>query len=1099
MEVNFEQLIKKILKFWKEYDGKSINSSELKTNFTHYEISTILYNYNFMYEYDWIVSVFRDKIYNLKDLFTPKEAEELVEMGHEHVHFLGYLSDEKLLSFVSDDDEYKFELTNILISYLSSDESKIKGFNMVENSYLKAAFISSLHSDELKLKYLKSVSSDYRSMIISSLKNDNLKEKYITFFSSNKGDIISKLSNEDKKIYYLKKFFRILTNDEKVNIISSLKNDEQILYFLNLCNDKVKAEVVNNIHNRSDEFIDKIIKTIKSKKQLAELLNFHKINTNLILNYIEQITDKEDIFKIVSGLEEQYKFKYLDRLTDKKKVQLIQYINDADLKFKAFSYINDKNILFELIEHCEKFPNYSDDFEYIIDLYCNKYNLNKNHLLFVVKNISLYVLKVIKNPNIIKLLKTSQENFIKVMRFLDKEQLKMDSSAMNDILNTLLQREFRIKLPEIILLFPNMLQAIENKDKEFLLNKLNQISQSIDINGEISKNNWSIIQFVDLLLNKNKIAIDCLHIISAKFVRSKRNKYIQDNIQISLEMCTLNKYDKNDLMKYMIYNYPVELLISFFPTIYHVEESKYFTEEEEILLNNRDLIKKIILYKKNPKNFQQIPQDVKTNINLFNSLFKKLVANYATINFLDANISKKICEFKNVDLEFLINIMMYLDIDKMEKSLFNNPELLDKLMKYWKQYKIGGWGNTFDLLLSNSGIKVDTEIIANFIQYFGLSYESLQEKVENGKLANISLTSLLDLAACYSSESKKYSMVFGTENFKYIASNPGRNAATMLKEKRIAKAVQLLKTIRMRDYVTVPPVDQDFILKNGKKMNIVVGNFSNIINLTYGERTDSCMRIGGAGESLFKFCLENENGFHIRFSNPDTGNFVSRVSGFRNGNTVFLNQLRFSEDFNYTNKDVVEACKLIADELIRLSKGSSFPIENVVITPGYSMLDSHMKEKNLGIPDPQFGMKKFYTDISSTSIVISTSSQNNELVSPKLGVKGIPKYPVKRDKQKILYNRECQEYVAHLKSLDQVLSGRDVDNVDVEIDRNLIVCFAGEDWCVTIDKNGILNVYIMNNTNNKQQAKDEVQHALMYLKQNLDKEISISNNLSLGM
>ena len=52
---------------------------------------------------------------------------------------------------------------------------------------------------------------------------------------------------------------------------------------------------------------------------------------------------------------------------------------------------------------------------------------------------------------------------------------------------------------------------------------------------------------------------------------------------------------------------------------------------------------------------------------------------------------------------------------------------------------------------------------------------------------------------------------------------------------------------------------------------------------------------------------------------------------------------------------------------------------------------------------------------------------------------------------------------------------------------------------MTIDKDGNLNDYIMSNTNSKQQAIDEVQSALMYLKQNLDKEITISNNISLGM
>ena len=1096
MEVNFEQLIKKILDFWKEYDEKDFNSVELRKKFTCYEIATILYDDNFKYDYYNIVSNFQDKIYNLDGLFNEKEAEELVEIIQIPECLFKYLSDEKLLSFVSDDEYNK---TMDVANNLSSDESKIRGFNMVKDSYLKATFVSYFDSDELKLKYLRRISSDNRSWVISTLKDENLQEKYITFLNFKKGDIIRNLSSDDKKIYYLKKFFRVLTNEDKANIISSLKNDQQILYFLNFCNDKVKIDVASHMHGKNDEFLDKILQMIKNKKQLAELLKYNRINYSLIIKYINQITDVKDLFEIVSELEDEYKIKCLDKFTDKKKIELINNIYDEYLKFKSLSYIDNKEILFELIEHCERFPEYSNEFEYIIDLYCNKYNLSKERLLLAVEKISLSILKVIENPNILKILKAPQESFMRIMEILDKERLKMDSSAMNDILNTLLQREFRIKSPEIILLFPNMLNAIENKDKQFLIEKLNEISQNFDINSEIAKNNWSLLEFVDLLLDKNQNAVECLHVISTKFIRDRRNKYLQDNLQISLEKCTINKYSKSDLMKYMISNYPVELIISFLPNIKTIGKSKYFTIEEQYFLQNQELVKKIILYKKNPNNYDQIPEEVKNNMKLFNAVFEKVVAKNDTKDFLDANINKKICEFKNVDPEFLVNIMMYLDVDRMERCLFNNSEMLDKLIKYLEQYKICGWGSTFNLVLNNAGIIVDAEIVANFIQYFGLSYESLQEKIEKGELANISLTALLDLANCYSSESKKYSMVFGAEDFKYIASNPGPNASTMLKEKRIEKAVQLLKTIRTRDYVTVPPVDQDFTLKNGKKMNIVVGNFSNIMNLTYGERTGACMRIGGAGKSLFNFCLEDENGFHIRFSNPDNGNFVSRVSGFRNGNTVFLNELRFSTDSNYTNKDVVEACKLIADELIRLSKNSTLPIENVVITPYYSMKESGMQSKKLGITDPQQGMEKFYTDVSSTSIILSTSNPNNELVPPKLGVKGVPKYPVKRDKQKILYNRECWEYVAHLKSLDQVLSGRAIDNIDVVVDENLIVCLAGEDWCVTIDKDGNLNEYIMNNTNNKQQAIEEVQSALMYLKQNLDKEITISNSVSLGM
>ena len=342
-------------------------------------------------------------------------------------------------------------------------------------------------------------------------------------------------------------------------------------------------------------------------------------------------------------------------------------------------------------------------------------------------------------------------------------------------------------------------------------------------------------------------------------------------------------------------------------------------------------------------------------------------------------------------------------------------------------------------------------------------------------------------------------MIFGTEDFKYIAGNPGPNSASMQKEKRIEEAIEYLKTIRTRSYVTVPPVDRDFVLSNGKKMNIVLGNFSNMINLTYGERTGSCMRIGGAGKSLYDFCLKDENGFHIRFSNPKNSKFISRVSGFRNGNTVFLNELRYAEDIEYTNKDVVEACKLIANELIELTKDSPCPIENVVISPYYSMEESNMPVQKSEIQNPQQGLKNFYTDIRSKLIVLSTTSQTKNIVTPKLGLKNVPKYPVARDKKNILYNKAGQEYLAHLKSLDQILSGVPVEELDISVDEKVAVCLVGEDWCVTIDKEGHIEKYIMNNTNNEQAAITEVQAALQYVKENLEKELVISNTVSLRM
>ena len=111
-----------------------------------------------------------------------------------------------------------------------------------------------------------------------------------------------------------------------------------------------------------------------------------------------------------------------------------------------------------------------------------------------------------------------------------------------------------------------------------------------------------------------------------------------------------------------------------------------------------------------------------------------------------------------------------------------------------------------------------------------------------------------------------------------------------------------------------------------KKMQVIVGIFTHHSNITHGERTGACMRIGGVGESLFDFCLGNTNGFHILFRDSQAVEYIFRVSGFRNGNTVFLNGLRVSCNLDaYSNEEVVAACQRVAELLIEKSKESTCP------------------------------------------------------------------------------------------------------------------------------------------------------------------------------
>lgn len=1128
-----DELIKKILDFWKKYDEDNLSVENVREFFELEELVTLLFNDSYSFKNHWIIEHFQNSVMGMNNLFSKEEADRIIDSldSANSYQMFPFLSDDKLLLYIK-----SASLNDLaLMQFLSSDKAKIEAYDFIKKhkqedfKYDKDRYdkyIFSLESDELKLMCLKKYkwTNDEKNKIICSLKDDAVKESYISFFNSGKVSIIRSLSTDEKKEYYLQKYFKLLSwydkasivasfsSDEKkeqylknyfnifgdwgkVVIISSLSSQEQKLNYLNFCNDDVKVNMIIEINGRPYDFAEKIIDSIKDSRKIEDLFLENNISENLIVKYLHLIKNPRVLSAIINDLSDENKVKFLDKMSENKVIKLVKELDD-DLKFKAFKYIKNPKLVISLIEHCEDFPEFGEEYEYLIDLYANYYNLNREHLFYLVNNTSLSLLKVIKNNNIVKTINSSSEEFEVIKILFDKENAKLNNSAMNDTLNTLLQRKFRIKHSDTVLIFSEIISAIQNGEKNNVINILNTICEDLEVRKKLDEHHLAMDEFVDLLLVQNEQALDILHKLTAQYIMKKRNDYVKENLYPILLASTNNKYDKNDLMKYMINNYPVGLLMYIFNCINTYD----FYNNDEIKLNNdKELLKKIILYKKNPTMYNPIPEEVQRNLKTFNSLFEKGIARKACGFFSDVNFERKITEFKYVDPEFIIDIMMNLDIDKMRVGLFNDSEMLNKLISSWEQYKIGGWGNSLEVLLSDCGVMWEPEVIANFIQYFPLSYETLQKNNDGKPLTKLSLTALFDLAYCYGTDSKKYEVLLGSENFKLISSDPGPNKSTMVKEERLKKAIDYVKIARKRGVVTVPPVDRDFVLSNGKKINIVVGNFSNMINLTYGERTGACMRMGGHADSLFNFCLEDENGFHIRFVNPQTGNFVSRVSGFRNGNTVFLNELRYSVDQNYSNKDVVEACKLVAEELISSSKNSSFPIENVVVSKFFAMQESGMECVDFGIDKATKGMKDFYTDITTVGIVLATSNPDGALVPIKQGTKKASRYPVIRDKKRILYNKEASEYAAHLKCLDQVLSGVDIENVEVKTDTNIIVCFAGEDWCVTVDVNGKLETYIMSNTNNKTQAYAESQQALEYLKQNINKEIELSHRSSFGM
>ena len=250
---------------------------------------------------------------------------------------------------------------------------------------------------------------------------------------------------------------------------------------------------------------------------------------------------------------------------------------------------------------------------------------------------------------------------------------------------------------------------------------------------------------------------------------------------------------------------------------------------------------------------------------------------------------------------------------------------------------------------------------------------------------------------------------------------------------------------------------------DSKKLRAVVGNFTHPANLTMGERTGACMRIGGVGDSLFDFVLENKNGFHIRFEDPESGEFISRVSGFRNGNTVFLNELRYScNPASYTNADVVEVCKKVAEMLVEKSKDSTCPIDNVVLHHAYATEGLSVTETHFDITDNREGLPVFYCDIKDKGIVLASNGEPFTKIN--FDKSQVPTYePAREECYQMTDTNKLRILINRVHAIKYALNGISYEYIaPIDFEKGLYYGIANQDFYIYIDNEGNIFEEIIN-------------------------------------
>ncbi len=409
--------------------------------------------------------------------------------------------------------------------------------------------------------------------------------------------------------------------------------------------------------------------------------------------------------------------------------------------------------------------------------------------------------------------------------------------------------------------------------------------------------------------------------------------------------------------------------------------------------------------------------------------------------------------------EDIYRILTGLNINALRNNVLNNDEIYKSLLQVMEKYKLHKMPLSFQSLLSSKSVNMGDVLpnLGEYISHYYLSYINHQNKLNlEGEKKNTSLPliTILKDANVYGASSDAYSIVLTSVDARLIKANPGQLAALHKTEgnQRLEEAVTYTLCCFERDKVCIPTFNEEVPFTD-KKLRVVVGNFTNPCNVTHGERTDACMRIGGHAESLFDFALKNPHGFHIRFEDAETHEYVSRVTGFRNGNTVFLNELRHSLVPKFRDDDLFLACKKIGERLIEKSKTSTYPIDNVLLVPQYAA--ETYSFVNIDGPVTQ-GLGSFYTDYSGKAIIVATTSKVQNVMTPiNFDNNGEIYYPPARDEvREVIDLIEITSIVNRINGIKKLKSDTPLSDLDRIYINDFVYGIVNNDFYIYVNAKG---------------------------------------------
>ena len=463
-------------------------------------------------------------------------------------------------------------------------------------------------------------------------------------------------------------------------------------------------------------------------------------------------------------------------------------------------------------------------------------------------------------------------------------------------------------------------ELYQNKDNDicsFLENIVKQYSDSID-----NDTAWSMI---NNFLNNGYSKMDSF--IKAPRGWNNYKRYEESSKLINRLNSHYIKYTDQELVRYL------DIIKYNFETAKYYYDGPIFDEESINRYNE---------YRKKLQIFEKLKQQI-----IFKA--KKLEIN-SEISDDELNAISDDLPFNDEFFEFIGHINSEFDLeDFVDSCTFDNdfiePSSIidDESYNILTNYVLNN-GLLWMLLLLNKHrygsleeIGIDKETILSSFDYMKeVSRLSKIFKFDVNKYDDV--LTLCELSEC--ADDKTIAILGKDVIFKLCRYKDYTNEDA---EEIVRMAKELFCEMIKRDKSTVPYV-------NGKTNNYVYSIYDSQDEtiLLAGINTNACFRIDGNDNDFLHYCALDKNGFVIKIT--DTfGNFIGRASGFRNGNGVYINQLRtiydeggdgYEGDYENEKNEIIETFYKACNDIFETSqknKDEHDKIDFVFATQSYAL------------------------------------------------------------------------------------------------------------------------------------------------------------------